>query len=192
MGSTTSFTARLAIEPLATEHAEGLLVALDHPSVGQYIGGPDVTTLDALRDRIDFVNSGPEGHGREGHGPEGRDPEGHGPEQWFNAVVMLREDRTIIGRVEATTYDDWAEIAYVFSPVASGMGYATEAVEWMIADLRRHGFEELWAAVHPDNAASLRLLARVGFSVTDHLARSVGSYDEGDVVLRRIDDEGAR
>jgi RimJ/RimL family protein N-acetyltransferase len=165
------FTARLLIEPLATEHAEGLLAALDHPSVGEYIGGPDVTTLAALRDRIDFVNRGP--------GPE------YHPEQWFNAVVMLRDDRTIIGRIEATTYDEWAEIAYVFSPHASGAGYATEAVEWMIADLHQRGFCELWAAVHPDNAASLRLLARVGFAETDHLARPVGSYDEGDLILWR-------
>jgi [ribosomal protein S5]-alanine N-acetyltransferase len=167
-----SSTPRLTIEPLSTDHAGGLLAALDHPSVGEFIGGPDVTTLDALIDRIERVSLGP---GEQYH-----------PEQWHNFVVMLRDDRTIIGRVEASTYDDWAEIAYVFGPQWSGRGYATEAVEWLIASLHERGVDELWAAVHPDNAPSLRLLDRVGFRVvTDEPRRDLGSFDDGDVLLTR-------
>jgi hypothetical protein len=45
-------TARLTIEALDPTHAEGLLAALDDPRVGTHIGGPDVTTLAALRERI--------------------------------------------------------------------------------------------------------------------------------------------
>ena len=154
---------------MTTDHAEGLLAALDDPSVGEFIGGPDVTTLDALIDRIERVALGP---GEQYH-----------PEQWHNFAVMLRGDNTIIGRIEATTYDDWAEIAYVFGPQWSGHGYATEAVRWMIADLHERGADELWAAVHPDNTRSLRLLERVGFTVTDQHTRDLGSFDDGDVLL---------
>jgi RimJ/RimL family protein N-acetyltransferase len=164
-----SSTDRLIIETLTTEHAAGLLTALDDPSVGELIGGPDVTTLDALIDRIERVSRGP---GEQYH-----------PEQWHNFAVMLRADRTIIGRVEASTYDDWAEIAYVFGPQWSGHGYATEAVRWLIAELHDLGADELWAAVHPDNTRSLRLLERVGFAVTDQHTRNLGSFDDGDVVL---------
>ena len=164
-----SSTDRLIIETLTTEHAAGLFAALDAPSVGEFIGGPDVTTLDALIDRIDRVSRGP---GEQYH-----------PEQWHNFAVMLRDDRTIIGRIEASTYGEWAEIAYVFGPQWSGHGYATEAVRWLIAELHERGVDELWAAVHPHNARSLRLLDRVGFAVTDQRTRNLGSFDDGDVVL---------
>jgi RimJ/RimL family protein N-acetyltransferase len=164
-------TARLLIEPLAEVHAEGLFAALDDQSVGAFIGGPDVTTLRALRERIARVNAGP--------GPEWL------PEQWFNAAVALRSDGTIVGRIEATTYGDWAEVAYVFGPGWSGQGYATEAVEWMIEDLHERGFDELWATVDPANAASIRLLGRVGFALAEQMTRPLGSYDEGDLVFRR-------
>ncbi len=166
-----SSTDRLIIESLTKEHAAGLLVALDDPTVGEFIGGPDVTTLDALIERIERVSRGP---GEQYH-----------PEQWHNFAVMLRDDRTIIGRIEASTYGDWAEIAYVFGPQWSGHGYATEAVRWMIGELHERGADELWAAVHPHNTRSLRLLDRVGFSISDHPTRDLGSFDDGDVLLTR-------
>jgi RimJ/RimL family protein N-acetyltransferase len=167
-------TPRLMIEPLAVSHAPGLFAALDDPAVGTYIGGPDVTTVEALEARIVALTAGP---GLDRH-----------PERWHNAVVMLRSDGHIIGRVEATSYGDWAEIAYVFGPRWSGHGYATEAVRWLIDDLHRQGIDELWAAVHPDNDRSLRLLGRVGFVVVAEPERSLGSFDDGDVVLRRLID----
>jgi RimJ/RimL family protein N-acetyltransferase len=49
-----------------------------------------------------------------------------------------------------------------------------------------YGITELWAAVHPDNAASIRLLGRAGFTETAVLSRPVGSYDDGDLVFARL------
>lgn len=166
-------TQRLIIEALTTEHAAGLFAALDEPSVGEFIGGPDVTTVDALIDRIERVSGGP---GEQYH-----------PEQWHNFVVMLCDDGTIIGRIEATTYGAWGEIAYVFGPSWSGRGYATEAVAWLIGHLHQRGATELWAAVHPLNTSSLRLLDRVGFAVVDNheSTPTLGSFDDGDIVLTR-------
>ena len=92
----------------------------------------------------------------------------------------------VLGRLEATGYPDgWAEVAYVFGPAHWGHGYATEGVRWMIGHLRaEHGITDVWAAVHPDNTSSVRLLERLGFERRTWPARrAVGSYDDGDLVF---------
>ena len=158
-------------------HAAGLHAALDDPRVGEHIGGPDVTTVEALEERIEWLQSGPD--------PPRRD------ERWINLAVLL--DGTVIGRLEATAHDDWAEIAYVFGPRWWGRGYATEAVTWFVEELPQ---PELWAAVHPANERSWRLLERVGFrragaertgpgGDAGTSVRPVASYDDGDLLYVR-------
>ena len=164
-------TERLLIEPLITRHAAELVAALDHPAVGEFIGGPDVTTVDASLERIAYLAAGP--------GPEWPD------EVWWNFVVRRADSGTVIGRVEATTYGVWGEVAYLFDPRSWGAGYATEAMHWLIEFARGVGAHELWAAVHPLNDRSLRLLSRLGFeAMPTPPSRPLGSYDEGDVVFR--------
>ena len=46
-------TSRLAIEPLAVAHADELHAALDHPDVHRYLPNPEVTTVAALRTRLE-------------------------------------------------------------------------------------------------------------------------------------------
>lgn len=169
-----SRTERLRIEPLGHEHADGLFAALDDPLVGAHIGGPDVTTLDALHQRIDLLAAGP--------------PESDLGERWLNWVARRAVDDVVVGRLEATTYDGgWAEIAYVFGPAFWGQGFATEGTAWMIGHLREHhGTTEVWAAVHPDNTGSVRLLDRLGFEQRPGPpTRPLGSYDDGDLVFVR-------
>jgi RimJ/RimL family protein N-acetyltransferase len=148
------------------EHAADLHAALDHRDVHRYLPAPDVTTLEALRARIERLASGPS------PAPDG--------ERWWNFAVRLRTERTVIGRLEATTYGDWGEIAYVFDPHWWGQGLASEATAWLAHHLADHGAAELWAAVHPDNAASQRLLLRLGFTPADPPARPLASFDRGD------------
>jgi RimJ/RimL family protein N-acetyltransferase len=180
-------TSRLAIEPLAVAHAEELHAALDHPEVHRYLPNPEVTTVAALRTRLEQLAATPP--------PDG--------ERWWNFAVRLRADRTVIGRLEATTYDAWGEIAYVFGPRWWGRGLASEATRWLIAHLADHGADhrsaanhdnhhrcglgiaELWAATHPDNTASQRLLLRLGFAAVDTLSRPLASFDPGDTVFVR-------
>jgi RimJ/RimL family protein N-acetyltransferase len=156
-------TARLAIEPLSLDHAAGLHAALDHADVHRFLRAPDVTTLDALRARIERLAAAPP--------PAG--------ERWWNFAVRLRADRSVIGRLEATTCGDWGEIAYVFGPRWWGQGLASEATAWLVRQLADHGAPELWAAVHPGNTASQRLLARLGFQHAAP-ARPLASFDPGD------------
>lgn len=162
-------TRRLAIEPLTISHAEDLHAALDDPAVARYLLHPDVTTMGALRGRIEQLAAGPP-------------PERPG-ERWWNFAVRLAAERTIIGRLEATTYGDWGEIAYVFGPRWWGLGYATEATRWLIDHLVAHAVTELWAAVHPANEPSKRLLARLGFRAVVEPSRPVASFDPGDTAF---------
>ena len=59
-----------------------------------------------------------------------------------------------------------------------------EATRWLIDFARSQGTADLWAAVHPLNVRSIRLLERLGF-VEQPVppTRPLGSYDEGDVVF---------
>ena len=160
-------TARLVIEPIDQQHAAGLFAALDDERVGRFIGGPDVTTLDALRDRIAALHAGP---------PAERD------ERWYNAAVLA--DGVVVGRVEATVHHGIAEIAYVFGPAHWGNGYAAEATAWLLDALRDDGITTFWAAVVPENQASIALLERLGFIRADASDVTLFSFDDGDLTYR--------
>ena len=140
--------------------------------VGRYLGGPDVTTVEATVARIESVNAGP--------GPEW-------DEEWLNWAVL--SNGTVIGRVEATLRHDTqqpgvAEVAYVFGPRWWGKGYATESTAWMIGHLAEvFGVRQYWATVDPRNTASIHLLERLGFTVTDLPEFGLESFDEGDLVF---------
>jgi RimJ/RimL family protein N-acetyltransferase len=160
-------TARLVIEPLAPHHAPALFAALDDDRVGTYIGGPDVTTLEALERRIVALL---------GDAPAGQ--------EWRNWVVS--HDGNVVGRLEATLHDDIAEIAYVFAPSWWGHGFATESGRWLVERLDADVAQQ-WATVMPGNAASIGLLGRLGFAIVDDDERrdDLMSYDDGDVVFFR-------
>ena len=160
-------TDRLAIEPLAPGHADGLFAALADPAVHRYLPQPEATTLEAVRARIEHLVAAEPDPG----------------ERWWNFAVLLRTERTVIGRLEATTYGDWGEIAYVFGPRWWGAGLASEATRWLVEHLAAHGVAEQWAAVHPANLPSQRLLARIGFSRVERPARPLASFDAGDLVF---------
>jgi len=160
-------TDRLRYETLGHEHADALVAALDDERVGEFIGGPDVTTVAALHARLDRLSLGP---GRPG-------------EAWWNFVAIRSLDEALVGRLEATVYGEWAEIAYVFDPDQWGRGYATEGTQWLIDHLATNGVHELWAAVQPDNVRSVRLLQRLGFRLCERPGRPMASFDDGDLVF---------
>ncbi len=170
-------TERLSIEPLQHGDADELFAALDHPDVGTYLGGPQMTTIEALRERIGHLVVG---------GPPDRPDE-----RWWNWVVRLTATDEVIGRLEATTYGEhgeWGEVAYVFDPRRWSHGYALESAGWMIDHLRAEGTGDLWAAIHPDNIRSIRLIERLGFlemTPPPPDGRPVASYDAGDLLFAR-------
>lgn len=168
---------RLTIETRTVAHAEELCAALAGEEVGRYIGGPEVTTLEAMIARLEYVAAA--------------DPEQWG-ERWLNWVVRAADQpgAPLVGRVEATVHPGRvpvpAEIAYVFSPAWSGRGYATEATAWMLDTLRaEHAVDVAYATVDPANAPSIRLLGRLGFAASTVDPAQLGSYDPGDLVFER-------
>jgi RimJ/RimL family protein N-acetyltransferase len=165
-------TRRLNITAVQPDDARELFAALDHPDVGRFIGGPEATSVDAVRERIERVNAGP--------------PANRPGERWWNFLVRRTSDGIVLGRLEATTYGDWAEIAYVFDPREWGAGYATEATAWLLQLLADQGVTEVWAAVMPENERSIRLLRRLSFVECDKPHDGMGSYDDGDLVFARV------
>jgi RimJ/RimL family protein N-acetyltransferase len=89
---------------------------------------------------------------------------GHG--RW---TVALRASGEAVGdcgfvRWREGKPDERPELAYGYSRAAWGQGYATEAaraaVDWAFATLP---FDEIVAVTHPANAASQRVLTKLGF-----------------------------
>ena len=103
---------------------------------------------------------------------------GGGSDPWGPRHVVL--DRLAVGSigcygppVEAET-----EIGYGLVEAVRGSGIATEAVQALTAEAERVGVR-LRASVRPDNTASLRVLAKCGFTELR------GSTEEGELVMAR-------
>lgn len=60
--------------------------------------------------------------------------------------------------------DGSAELGYWVAPAFWNAGYAREAVEAIVPEMGRQGWEALTAEVFQDNVASARVLTRAGFS----------------------------
>ena len=82
------------------------------------------------------------------------------------AVAEKRSDRCIgmVNYHHREARNQKLEIGYIVMPAQQGRGFGTEAVaalvEYCLGSLAVHRIEAL---IHPDNAASLRLVERLGF-----------------------------
>ncbi len=71
----------------------------------------------------------------------------------------------LIGLVSAKPRPDGAaEIGYWVAPAFWNAGYAGEALEAVVAEMRRRGLAALAAEAFQDNLASARVLTRAGFA----------------------------
>lgn len=151
----------MRIEPLAPAHAEQLFAAIDDPATYRYLT-EERTTLDQLRERLERLE-------------HGEPPEG---QRWFNWAVIV--DDRVVGWLQVTEADGYAEIAYMIGPRFQGRGHAREAVRWLI---ERFSGCELWASIHPENERSIHLVEALGFRRQPAPPRrELSSYEEGDVV----------
>ena len=150
-------TRRLDLEPLAERHVDELWAPLADPLLYQHVPQDPPQSLDALRERFALLS-------------QRRSPQGD--QLWLNWVMRERSDGGSRGRLQATvTADAQAWIAYEVFPPFWGQGFAIEGgrriVEWLIDEL---GVRELVAEVDSLNAASLKLLDRLGFQRTSFRA----------------------
>jgi RimJ/RimL family protein N-acetyltransferase len=101
----------------------------------------------------------------------------HGFGMW---LVCRKADGEPIGMAGLVKRDflENVDLGYAFLPGGRGEGYATEAASGVVDyAASRFGIDCLAAIVSPENAASIRVLERLGF---DHVGR-VKFPDDGDV-----------
>lgn len=146
-------TNRLVLEPLRREHAERLFAKLSDQRIYSFIPKDAPTSLQMLEARCQKLETR-------------KSPAGD--QLWLNWAIRLKVQNEYIGTVQATVRENNnANIAYELTPDYWRQGYATEAclriIECLFADYR---LTEIFAEVDTRNAASWRLLEKLGFERT--------------------------
>lgn len=101
----------------------------------------------------------------------------------FYLGVFLSESR-LIGSSTINTYGvNKAEVGLMIGDKSShGKGFGTQVVQLIIQWARVNGFEELTAGYSPDNIASAKLFARMGFAINKEGKNSgIVVHDQGAV-----------
>lgn len=153
-------TTRLQLRPLAEDDAPFIVALLNEPSFLRYIGDRKVRTLEEAGA---YVRNGPQASYTQ-----------HG---FGLLLVVRREDEAPIGMCGLLKRDalDDADLGFAFLPAAWGKGYASEAATAVLEHGREAlGLRRVAAIVQPDNDASLRVLARLGF-VFERMLRMPGA-----------------
>jgi [ribosomal protein S5]-alanine N-acetyltransferase len=152
-------TDRLILEPLGKEHARHLFPALSDTRIYTFIPQDPPTSLLALENRYQQLESR-------------KSPAGD--EAWLNWAIRLKQPHRYIGTVQATIRQDHSSLlAYELSTDLQGNGYATEScarvIESLFADYEA---VEIIAEVDTRNEASCKLLERLSF---ERVAMRVGA-----------------
>ena len=87
------------------------------------------------------------------------------PRRHYDPVVQERTSGVVLGTLRMSLREPGAgDLGYAIRRDRWNEGFATEAVHALIAAARSSlGLEEIWATVDPDNLASCRVLAKLGF-----------------------------
>ena len=158
----------LFFKPLTTAHADDLFPILTTPSVLAFIEPTGSPTLEELRAEYAVRAKGSLNSITS-------------TEQWFNVVIYLKGSCPIaIGRLEATSYGGWGELAYLLGEAWWGQGLAFEAMHWWHEYLAvAVPGTKWWATVHPENHRSIKLLTRLKYEEVSSRPK-LQSYDLGD------------
>jgi RimJ/RimL family protein N-acetyltransferase len=143
-------TPRLTLRRLQDTDAAFVLELLNQPSFIQFIGDRNVRTLDAARDYID--NNPLRSYAAHGYGL---------------LLTQLKTDTTPIGMcglVKREYFPD-PDIGFAFLPAYWSQGFALEAATAVIdRAFATQAMHRILAIVQPDNAASIKLLGKLGFT----------------------------
>ncbi|HEX6017710.1 MAG TPA: GNAT family N-acetyltransferase [Burkholderiaceae bacterium] len=162
-------TPRLRLEPQREHHADALFPLLADARLYEHIPLEPPASLPSLREQLARLSTR-------------RSPDDS--ELWLNWVMVEPRSGACVGRVQATVRAERpAYLAYEVFPPHWRRGYATEGcarvIRWLIDELHVDGF---MAEVDSLNAASLRLLERLGFQRTSFRAAA-------DAFKGRVSDE---
>ena len=65
-----------------------------------------------------------------------------------------------------------------------GAGLAPQMMDWVIAEARRRGAEEIYLSVFTDNIRAQRFYARYGFEAVGRYDFMVGTHADEDIIMR--------
>ncbi|APV52338.1 hypothetical protein BWI17_07085 [Betaproteobacteria bacterium GR16-43] len=131
-------------------HAREMFAALSDPAIYLYTDEAPPVSVAALAERYAKLESR---HSRDGS------------ELWLNWVVREASSHEVAGFVQATVMANRsAYVAFVIAPSQQRKGYAREATDVMIRELREtYGAKSLLANVDRRNVASIALVKSLGF-----------------------------
>jgi RimJ/RimL family protein N-acetyltransferase len=163
-------TARLTLRRLTLEDGGFVRRLLNEPSFIRYIGDRRVRSEEDARR---YIREGPmASYSRHGFGLY---------------LVELKELGTpagICGLLKREELED-IDVGFAFLPDFWRQGYAFEAATAVLADAARRGFTRVLAIVSPENAASIRLLGKLGFTC-ERTMRPTGEASDVRVFARAI------
>lgn len=151
----TLATERMTLRPLDAADAPALFAIFSDPAVARYGSSPPWAALDVAQERIE------------------RNRRSAADGSALSLGLFRRTDGALIGTCTFFHVDEQcrrAEIGYSLAASSWGQGYATEAVDALLA----YGFGEMKlnrveADIDPANAPSARVLERQGFVKEGHL-----------------------
>lgn len=143
-------TERLILKPYSKQDTNGLIDILTTPEVTDTFMVPEMESRRCLEELV----------------------------QKLIAFSQIEDDKhleygiylngQIIGFVnDCGIEDDEIEIGYVIHPRYQGHGYAAEAVQAVLTELREMGFQKIIAGYFSENTASLRVMQKCGMQQTD-------------------------
>ncbi len=145
---------RVRLDPLLAQHAEKMFALLDDDALWAYTGPAHLKSVEALYERYRLLETR-------------RSPDGK--QLWLNWAVVV-DETDLTGFVQASVEKDSGEalIGYVIARRFWSLGLGTEAVGVMLKHLRDdlHVGTAI-AYVDERNAASLRLLQKLAFRITN-------------------------
>jgi ribosomal-protein-alanine N-acetyltransferase len=146
-------TARLLLEPIRADHADGMFDGLQDPSLYAYHTDEPPRDVASLRARYARLATG-----------HSTDELAH----WLNWILVRRDDGAVAGYTQATVDKNRssAEIGYLVLPAQQRRGFGAEAVAAITEHLIDAGVGRLHAVVDARNAASIALIERLGFTRT--------------------------
>ena len=108
------------------------------------------------------------------------------PDTWFQFAIVLHHNQRLIGDLGVYFHPQPAEhctLGYTLDKNYQKLGYATEALQCVIRYLFvKLNKNRLFAKIDPDNAASLKLIRKLGFvySHTEHseAGQNYPAYDD--------------
>lgn len=96
-------------------------------------------------------------------------------------AIALKDSGKVIGNVCLGKRDfNTLELGYLLNPAFWGMGYAQEGCGALIREAFLRGVHRICAMCDPENAASWRLLERLGFAREGRLKRNAYFHTDGE------------